>query len=123
LDREVLSHLEDARVVAVLRGGHPQRLYKRGMELSAMPGCGAVEVALDTPGALDALRALSKDLPSYVILGAATVVRFPLPTYLNPYEQLPNIETSTTASCLSDFPPGRNPDVSKAGEGGRVGGG
>lgn len=78
--RKVLSHLEDARVVAVLRGGNPQRLYKRGMELSAMPGCGAVEVALDTPGALEALRALSKDLPSSVIVGAATVVRLPLPT-------------------------------------------
>jgi hypothetical protein len=116
MDREALSHLEDARVVAVLRGGHPQRLYKRGMELSAMPGCGALEVALDTPGALDALRALSKDLPSSVILGAATVVRSPLPTCLNPYGKLPTIETSTPASCPSDFPPVRNLDVCKASE-------
>lgn len=72
--REALSHLEEARVVAVLRGGHPERLYRRGMELSRMAGCRAIEVALDTPGALEALGSLAQDLPSSVIVGAATAM-------------------------------------------------
>ena len=56
---QALRMLQDARVVAVLRGGHPERLIQRGQDLAALPGCGAIEVALDSPGALGVLQVLA----------------------------------------------------------------
>jgi 2-keto-3-deoxy-6-phosphogluconate aldolase len=71
---EVLTHLRSSKVVAVLRGGHPDRLFRRGVELAEMHGCNALEVALDSYGSMEVLEELALVLPSSCLLGAATVI-------------------------------------------------
>jgi len=44
---DILQRLKDARVIAILRGKNPERLYQRGVELAKM-GCTAIEVTLDS---------------------------------------------------------------------------
>jgi 2-dehydro-3-deoxyphosphogluconate aldolase/(4S)-4-hydroxy-2-oxoglutarate aldolase len=65
--------MRDASVVAVLRGKNEDRLVARGLEL-AQCGCRCIEVTLDSNGALGVLRRLREQLPSSVLLGAATVM-------------------------------------------------
>ena len=70
---DVLTNLEKSKVVAVLRGGHPDRLFQRGCELAQLD-CGALEVAMDSYGAMEVLHELAQVLPSSCIVGAATVM-------------------------------------------------
>lgn len=53
---EALRMLRAAKVVAVIRGGHPQRVIQRAKDLASLPLCGAIEIALDSPGALGVLQ-------------------------------------------------------------------
>ena len=69
----ILQSMRDASVVAVLRGKNEDRLVARGLEL-AQCGCRCIEVTLDSNGALEVLRRLREQLPSSVLLGAATVM-------------------------------------------------
>ena len=69
----ILQRMRNARVVAVLRGKNEDRLVARGLEL-AQCGCRCIEVTLDSNGALEVLRRLREQLPSSVLLGAATVM-------------------------------------------------
>ena len=70
----ILAHLRTSRVVAVLRGGHPDRLFMRGVELAEMNRGVALEVALDSFGSMEVLEELALALPSSCLLGAATVM-------------------------------------------------
>lgn len=68
----MIDRLRAARVIAILR----LRDYGLSVEVGhALVGAGlsAIEVTLDHPDALDALRRLATDLPRDVVVGAGTV--------------------------------------------------
>ena len=71
---DTLACLKQSKVVGVLRGGHPDRLYQRGIELAQMHGCCALEVALDSSGSLEVLAELALALPPSCLIGAATIM-------------------------------------------------
>lgn len=58
--------------MAILRGGCTDHLHRVIDEL-AEAGLPAIEVTLNTPGALDALRRASRRLGPAVVLGAGTI--------------------------------------------------
>jgi len=70
---QTISRMRDAKAVAVLRGKSPQRLVARGLELAGC-GCKCMEVTLDSPGAMAVVRTLAEQLPTAVLLGAATAM-------------------------------------------------
>ena len=68
----ILQRLKDARVIAILRGKNPERLYHRGIELAKM-GCTAIEVTLDSNDALQVVEKLRRDLDEHVLIGVGTL--------------------------------------------------
>lgn len=61
-------------IVAVLRGVEPRRAAGVGQAL-ARAGVQAMEVTLNSEGALDSLRRMREAVPANVIVGAGTVLR------------------------------------------------
>lgn len=68
-----VSAIRTQRVVAIIRADGCARAVDTGRALFAA-GVGAVEVSLTTPGALDAIAALSGHRPATAHLGAGTVL-------------------------------------------------
>ncbi|MDP6899957.1 MAG: bifunctional 4-hydroxy-2-oxoglutarate aldolase/2-dehydro-3-deoxy-phosphogluconate aldolase [Candidatus Thalassarchaeaceae archaeon] len=69
-----LKKLKGAGIIAILRGINPERMYERGLALAEM-GCQAIEVTLDSPQALDIVKALRRDLdPNEVMIGVGTML-------------------------------------------------
>jgi 2-dehydro-3-deoxyphosphogluconate aldolase/(4S)-4-hydroxy-2-oxoglutarate aldolase len=69
----VLDALAETRVVAILRGRDAGRMAEAARALAAA-GVRCIEVALNAPGALAALRGLAADPPDGALLGAGTVL-------------------------------------------------
>ena len=69
----VLCHLKEAGVIAILRGQNPSRMIQRGLTLAEM-GCSALEVTLDSPQALEIVKALRQQLPPTVMVGVGTLL-------------------------------------------------
>jgi len=69
---DILQRLKDARVIAILRGKNPERLYQRGVELAKM-GCTAIEVTLDSNEAFQVVEKLRRDLDEHVLIGVGTL--------------------------------------------------
>ncbi len=68
----ILQRLKVARVIAILRGKNPERLYHRGIELAKM-GCTAIEVTLDSNNALQVIEKLRQDLDESILIGVGTL--------------------------------------------------
>ncbi|MDE0708626.1 MAG: bifunctional 4-hydroxy-2-oxoglutarate aldolase/2-dehydro-3-deoxy-phosphogluconate aldolase [Candidatus Poseidoniales archaeon] len=71
--KTILTHLKDARVIAILRGQNFERMIQRGLTLADM-GCTAIEVTLDSPHALAIVSELRQKLPSSVLVGVGTLL-------------------------------------------------
>ena len=69
-----LARLRDSGAVAIMRLRYHRRSVEIGHALAAA-GLTVMEVTLDDPAAIGALRALAEALPSGVLLGAGTVRR------------------------------------------------
>ena len=67
-----MTILTAVRVIAIVRLPAPEPVVRVGREL-ADAGVAALEVALTTPGALDAIAALRKDLADRCAVGAGSV--------------------------------------------------
>src|SRR4051794_16507504 len=72
-ERTFLDALAATRVVAILRGRAAGRVVEAARTL-AHAGVRCIEVTLNTPGALTALRGLAADPPAGALLGAGTVL-------------------------------------------------
>lgn len=75
MDRDqVISTIEKGRIIAIIRGdfrGHEEALA--GVLFGA--GITAIEVALNSPGALDSIRLLARRWGERMVVGAGTVLR------------------------------------------------
>lgn len=71
--QDLIKALAQARVVGVLRAPSASSAIEAA-QAAVRGGLRALEVALTTPGALEALRTLRTRLPGYVRLGAGTVM-------------------------------------------------
>jgi 2-dehydro-3-deoxyphosphogluconate aldolase/(4S)-4-hydroxy-2-oxoglutarate aldolase len=58
---KILEQIATSGVVAILRGAEPSRIVPLGEVLLAA-GVGAIEVTLNSPGALEGIAALRKEL-------------------------------------------------------------
>jgi len=75
-EEEILARLDllkQAGIIAILRGNNPERMYERGHDLVEL-GCRALEVTLDSPGALDVLNSWNQDFGDDIILGVGTLM-------------------------------------------------
>jgi 2-dehydro-3-deoxyphosphogluconate aldolase/(4S)-4-hydroxy-2-oxoglutarate aldolase len=72
-ERTLLDALAATRVVAILRGHDAGRMAQTARALAGA-GVRCIEVALNTTGALAALRGLAADPPVGALLGAGTVL-------------------------------------------------
>jgi 2-dehydro-3-deoxyphosphogluconate aldolase/(4S)-4-hydroxy-2-oxoglutarate aldolase len=70
---KVLEHIATSGVVAILRGVEPPRLVPLGKALLAA-GVGAIEVTLNSDGALEAIALLRQELGEAIPVGAGTVM-------------------------------------------------
>ncbi len=70
---EVLEHIAANGVVAILRGFEPARIAPLGKALLAA-GVGAIEVTMNSNGALDGIKALRIELGGAIPVGAGTVM-------------------------------------------------
>jgi len=69
----ILEHINQAGVVAILRGVEPRLLMPLGRALAAA-GVGAIEITLNSKGALSGIRALQTELGGELPVGAGTVM-------------------------------------------------
>lgn len=69
----VTAAIEDAAVVAVIRIQDAERL-RQVVDAVAEGGVRAIEITMTVPGATESIRALSRSIPSGVLLGAGTVI-------------------------------------------------
>lgn len=69
----ILDRVTQSGVIAVLRGVEPSRLLPLGEALLAA-GVGAVEVTLNSPGALEGIALLREKLGDRIPVGAGTVL-------------------------------------------------
>ena len=69
----IVSDIERAGVVAVIRLKEPQKL-RAVVDALAEGGVRALEVTMTVPGAIDLIRGLAPTLPSGFLLGAGTVL-------------------------------------------------
>ena len=67
-----INRLQEAGIIAILRGKNPSKMFDRGIELVEM-GCTAIEVTLDSKEPLQILQKLRTELPDSIILGVGTV--------------------------------------------------
>ncbi len=70
---KILEQIAASGVVAILRGAEPSRIVPLGGALLAA-GVGAIEVTLNSPGALEGITALRKELGDAIPVGAGTVM-------------------------------------------------
>ncbi|HVO44264.1 MAG TPA: bifunctional 4-hydroxy-2-oxoglutarate aldolase/2-dehydro-3-deoxy-phosphogluconate aldolase [Aggregatilineales bacterium] len=71
---EPLSHIEGARIVAIARGNFAGAIRPMVDALIA-GGISVVEMTLNSPGALDALRLVAAEYGDRVLVGAGTVMQ------------------------------------------------
>lgn len=69
----ILAHINKTGVVAILRGTDPGLLVPLGRALAA-GGVGAIEVTLNSEGALAGIAALQKEIGHLLPIGAGTVM-------------------------------------------------
>ncbi|CAN5586537.1 bifunctional 4-hydroxy-2-oxoglutarate aldolase/2-dehydro-3-deoxy-phosphogluconate aldolase [soil metagenome] len=72
----IVSAIEATGVVAIIRMKETARV-EAVMEALARGGVRTLEITLTVPGAIDAIRSMSKSLPEGVLLGAGTVLDGP----------------------------------------------
>ena len=70
---EVVNHIIDSGVVAVIRMKDSNRLLKV-IEAVRSGGVMCIEITMTVPGAVEIIRQLSKAVPADVLIGAGTVV-------------------------------------------------
>ncbi len=70
---EVLERIAANGVVAILRGVEPARMVPLGKALLAA-GVGAIEVTMNSDGALDGITALRREMSEAIPVGAGTVM-------------------------------------------------
>lgn len=70
---EVLERIAANGIVAILRGVEPARMVPLGRALLAA-GVGAIEVTMNSDGALDGIKALRREMSGAIPVGAGTVM-------------------------------------------------
>jgi 2-dehydro-3-deoxyphosphogluconate aldolase/(4S)-4-hydroxy-2-oxoglutarate aldolase len=71
--QQIVSAIEEAGVVAVIRMREPERL-RASVDALIEGGLRAIEVTMTVPGAIELIRSLSATLPTGFLLGAGTVL-------------------------------------------------
>ncbi|HLN63908.1 MAG TPA: bifunctional 4-hydroxy-2-oxoglutarate aldolase/2-dehydro-3-deoxy-phosphogluconate aldolase [Symbiobacteriaceae bacterium] len=98
----LLEQISHSGVVAILRGVEPSRLLPLGEALLAA-GVGAIEVTLNSEGALEGITALKQHLGARIPVGAGTVMNGELAhAAINAGAQFiltPHLAESTLAVC------------------------
>ncbi|MBU8690417.1 bifunctional 4-hydroxy-2-oxoglutarate aldolase/2-dehydro-3-deoxy-phosphogluconate aldolase [Priestia megaterium] len=70
---DILSHLLEHKIVAIIRGAKPQDVVKIASALND-GGVKNIEITLNSPDALSAIREVSTELGDQVLVGAGTVL-------------------------------------------------
>lgn len=71
--QQILTQIEESGIIAVIRLTDIQKLESIIQALSS-GGMNALEITMTTPGAIDIIKALSKNNPSNFLIGAGTVL-------------------------------------------------